>query len=647
MALLFLNLKKGNIKKNLKLITLGFLSILFACAIGYRFYFNLSPCAPGIPGLLNSAPDPTTDSITEELVQSGWNRDAAKAVVMLNSDIFSIQKEENPKGFDLNLKLLKGLGKNQNIQSLIEEHPELALLLAGAEYPDQVAGVIISANEDYEIVLGMFIQHFSPQDSTRLALALKNNRDLICNLIKQGTLNSEVCFLFDRDAAGADEYEVWLREILLSKSVASDDEFASFFRLVLSQGNYLRSRFQKDEDFRSKFRAKLWPSLVRAVSGNQGMIEMYLDENRIWDLLALENGEALLKQWGLVPIDLFFGYEAIRCFPYPKELHGRIAQMLFRNKFGTVEALTNSKFRSEPLFHELLKRPLSDNTIAAALNNLFQSGTNYPEKLALYARISDSALAEEVGPEPSGIATYIPFYYTVYEVPKKLLQGRDPTGWDMLSAGTDIIFLIPDILSVGTTTAPRKALIAGGKAGVKQLGEKAIVTNLTSSGTKLATKALGKEVAEKLAEKALFSWTATAGLSEIRQMVRTTIGKVTTFEITKPVKLMFELSGASRESWKRFTNLEARLFMRGDAKVFVQLEKIPANVLGPKGAGFLNMTARELSIGTIVESQPGQDVIKTALDGGTIAAKTLLEQKVVWQKHISAWWLLNNSYLEN
>ena len=492
------------------------------------------------------------------------------------------------------------------------------------------------------------MQHAAPRDAVELAAALKANSDLICTLHRRGLLGGEVLFIFDRQNSAAEEYETWLREAIQAKSAASDAEFASFVNLVMLHGAVLRDRLQNSEDFRRRFRSELWPRLVRAVDGEHGMFELYLDETRIWDLLALDNGEELLKRCGLLPIDLLYGYSEIDHAPYPKFLHDKIVQVLLRHEGRTIHALM--KFRREPLFHKLMQRDLSSDTRSAALTQLFNAGPNFPDRLALYTRLDDKALAAEVGPPASGIVTWIPLYYTVYEVPKKLLQGRDPTGMDLFSALVDPVFLVVDVLTLpagGGTAAGRKVLLAGGKEAAeataktiaKKGGEKLFVTTLRDTGLELARKQVGKEVAEKMGEKELVNWSITGTLAEMQQAVRTTIGKATTFEITRPVQFMFQYGRVGGKTWNRFTGMEARLFMRGDAKVYVRITNLAGAVVGSRGAAFFERTAQDLALGMAFESEPGQD----ALHEGVKRVVSTKEQLRAWQQNVSAWWLLNAS----
>jgi hypothetical protein len=615
-------------------------------------WWNRDPASTSPPATgLGVAPESGPVSLAKSnyvgrLTDAGWEREAAEAVVALNAEWFDIQAEENPNGLKRQLRLLVELGKHPTLQRFIAEHPETAGLLAASDDPEKIAAGLDSDTDEYPLVAGIYVQHASPHDAGEVAAALERNRDLIVTLLRRGLIGGEVLFLFERQNPSAEVYESWLREVIEAKSAGSDVEFASFVNLVMRHGRPIRQRLRDDESFRRRFRDELWPRLQRAAAGEQGTFELYLDEDRIWDLVALDNGEELLKRCGLLPIDLLFGYPEIDHPPYPQPLHDKIIQVLLRREDRTIHALM--KFRGEPLFHRLLARDLSSDTLSAALTQLFNAGPNYPERLALYARLSDTALAEEVGPPPSGIITWVPFYYTFWEVPKKLLQGREPTGMDWFSAAVDPLFLVVDFLFGGATEPGRKALLVGGKeataVAVRKLaekgGEKLFVTTLRDTGLELARKQVGKEVAEKMGEKELLNWTITGTMSEMQQAMRSAIGKATTFEITRPVQFMFRYGGLDRETIKRLTGLEARLFMRGDAKVYVRLTNVAAAAVGSRSAAFFERTAQDLALGTAFESEPGQEIVHGVIK----QALSAREQFRAWQQNVSAWWLLNASH---
>lgn len=601
------------------------------------------------PFSFDQVDDSVMQSIKKELIKSRWNEDAAEAVVKLNGEFFTIQKEENPGAFNLNLKFLCNLGSHPEYMGLIKNHPELASLLAFAKDPINIASCFEKVTQDeYPILASSFVQFVDKDDANLIAFAMNNNRDLICDLTRRGQLCSELPFMFDYKKPGAEEYNKWLSEVLRSKlKDSTNEEFASFYHMILMEGAKIRKKMESDIVFRDKFSNEFWPRLLRISSEQKGMLEVYFQTNdkRIWDVLALPNGEELVAKLGYIPINLLYGEPELNHEPYPKDLHDIIVQILLNihNNEAVVNALF--KFRDDPNFKKLLGRKLSPDCFSAVCSNLLKSGTSYPSLLIKYEKLSDNALSEEVGPPTSGLITWVPFYYTVYEVPKKILQGRDPTGMDLLSAVADPAFLAIDIFSAGGGTITRKILQTGSKEALEKIpvkgADKAVVMTLRSTGLEIAEKQLPKQIVEKMNEKELVGFTITAFIAEMKNSIATTIGKITTFEITKPLQMFFKLSGVGAKTTKRITGLDARIFMRGDAKVYVRLGKVPTAILGTKIVAFLNRTSGDLALGTVVESGPGQKVIEDGVH--TVAGLSDNLRKVEWQKHISAWWLINSN----
>ena len=111
-------------------------------------------------------------------------------------------------------------------------------------------------------------------------------------------------------------------------------------------------------------------------------------------------------------------------------------------------------------------------------------------------------------------------------------------------------------------------------------------------------------------------------LARVRQQTTESIGRSLTVEVTGPVRYFFQATGVGRRTFRRFTQLEARLFMRGDAKVLVRLDRLAGRPLIKK---FLEETA-EAAFERTAKGSPYED-----------------ELRVAWQANASAWWLVNRS----
>ncbi|MFO0954181.1 MAG: hypothetical protein U0835_24100 [Isosphaeraceae bacterium] len=583
-------------------------------------------------------PDARGGALIDDLIKSGWTADAARAVAELNEEWFGIQREEDPVRYARQVELLCRLGRHPELGVFLTAHPEAAGLLAGVKDPAQIVASFPDSEPDYDLIAGCYVQNASPEDAARLAAALTRHRDVILDLRRRGLIGAEDIFIFDRVAPAEGPYDSWLREALEAHQQWSEDELSSFINLAMRHGPELRRRMREAPEFSSRYRGDLWPKMTRIASRDRNMFEKYLDDVRVWDLLALDQGEQLLDVSGLIAIDLLYGYREIGHDPYPESLRDRVVQILLRGDDRTIHALF--RYRNEALFHKLIARPLTTDAQRAALGRLQQVGPGYPELLAKFDRLSDAALTEEVGPPPSGLIVWVPFYYTVYEVPKKLIQGRDPSAMDWFSAIADPAFLVIDIASGGESKVVRETVTKGGRTVVEKGAEKALVTTLKNTGLELAQKQLTKDVVESLGERELAGWTVTGTLSGMQQAVRDAMGRATTFEITKPVQFMFRYSGLGREGWKQLTGMEARLFMRGDARVFVRLSNVAGAVVGSRTAAYFERTAKDLTLGSVAESEPGQRTI----EAGTRGVLSAKEQLVQWRRQASAWWLLNSTF---
>jgi|GEM_PF-806879 len=602
-------------------------------------------------------PERWVETLIDDLVVAGWDAQAARAVVDLNAEWLSIQREENPARFKRQVTALLGLGRYKDLSDLLIAHPETAGLLAGVDDPALVADSLKSKSEwDYNLIANCYVQRPAPRDVVMLAEAIAKHRDVIVDFLRRGLIGGESIFIFDRKppadtpakaaeaAEAAKEYDRWLHDALKTRNRWSDDQRASFVNFVMRQGSNIRRRMRSDPTFAARFQNVLWPRLCEVADRDGGMYEKYLDDDRIWDLLSLDDGEKLLLAGGPLAIDLIYGNREDGRNPYPQEYHKQVAKLITTEDARAFEALYHN--RDKQPFHRLISRELSPDTLRAAFDKLLVDGVDQAHLLNEWADITDDkALAEHLGPPPTGLITWVPLYYTVYEVPKKLLQGRDPTAMEWMVALADPAFLVIDLATAGQGKVARDVIVKGGEAVAKKEGEKLVVTTLKNRGLKMAEKQLAtkgagdmvKKGVGKLSDRGLSAWTVTETFGQMQSAVGKAVGKATTFEITKPVQFAFRYSGVGRESFKRFTGLEARLFMRGDARVFVRLPNLAGAVVGSRTAVFFERTAGDLALGVVAETEPGQK----AVDAGNRAFLSTGEQLAVWRRHVSAWWLLN------
>ena len=553
----------------------------------------------------------------QALQDQGWGEETATEVVDLNQDWFASLAENAPRELNEQLARLGRLGKYPQFAFLLQKHPELAGLLAGSEDPRLLAKTL-SDEDCYPYVTQQYSLQAAPDDALALAKALDRHSQTICHLAKRGIPGASALFIFPHETAAGQEYARWLDEVVRSALQRSDDELAELISFMITEGSAIRQRMERDKAFRGQFRVTLWPRLMRTVQGDQ--FSVTVAEPLIWDLLMLPEGETLLKDWGPeVPAQLLFGDVA-----YPRELRETVILLMQNGGQETVETLM--RFAGEPALFKFLQRhdELGWELMTRVLSELSKScpedfsqpcQSKWVDQLDKYNRLSPPALMEELKPEPSGPKTWIPFVSSYYTI-KKMAQGRDVGALDGFLLALDVVAIA---IPVGKLAGN---LIKGGvkataKTAVKEFGTTMTGQQLKDLSRDEYAKRLGKRYAMSIADDKLVPQAAKQVLKKylpVLSKTQATVHQSAAFEVTKPVQYFFEKSHIGQATFKRLTGLEARVFMRADAKVVIYPTQ------GVSGA-FLQETAINAT--------------------GDLTKQTANVIQKAWQQNASSWWLMN------
>lgn len=599
--------------------------------------FNYSPLASAASPDDTAFLESTADYALSELLKAGWRENAAKAVVELNKKWFTVLKQEHENDFHHQIKLLKQLNSSAIVSQFLYQHPETAGLLALTDNPTELVKTL-NKPDCYNALTSFYALHPTPTEVEQLTRALQTHQETMCRLAGRGMVGSETVFMFPRNTPGAKEYDAWLEQVLCKYNQRTSEQLAEIVAFLIEQGQHIRHRLDKTREFYKNFRKNLWPALMRVVDNN-GAFELLANDPHIWDLLALKEGEFLLNKWGLGPINLLFGENS-----YPADMQPIIIQILLQGDDNTVEALL--KYQDEPLFRDLMRRQLSASTQAALANQLANMCPDYPleacpdlpHHLRYFASLSDnSALAEEVGPPPTGPATWLPFHGSYYAI-KKMTQGRELSNEDMLKLGLDALVFVPAFVFAGAFSGAAQPLIGDeiivnlGIIGldltphtyhlVKPLGKFVILAGNQTSKILIpqADQKMTQEVVILQGQKIIIPGASTQVAAVIKQNQRQLIqiGQQQTeqnsYEVTKPIIFVKEKAGLRGRNTMRLVEFETKVFMRYDTQIVMN----PTRGLGHQ---FFTQTTE------IALSEPPM---------------TRQHAKPsAWQQNISAWWLLN------
>lgn len=563
----------------------------------------------------------------QRFIREGWPPAAADRFLGLNGGWFAMLRRADPLAYGKQLTLLAALGNYPRLMPFLEEHPESAALFALAEKPTLWLRLFKSAGGDYDFIVNLYVVHAAPRDAERLTDALQNNGDLISRLYRRGLVGSEAIFFFDRADESGFEYDQWLREILSVKLDKTDAELASLLNMLLKYGPEIRLRLRSDESFRLAFRATIWPKLARVAADNHNMFDLYLADPRIWDLLARPEGEELLRLRGPLPIDLLYGYPELGRAPYPADLHETVIQALLQGDEPTIRALM--KFRDEPLFHALARRAVSSSVKTAAFKKLFEAGDDYQELLGRYNTMTDKGLQDEVGPPPNLLQTWTPFYYTLWEVPNKLLQGRNLTSTDWFNSLADPVSFLYPVLKIGV------AVVNVRKTVLDITKEDKIDPDLKKTSLQVAKQQLGADLAAKLSDQELIPFGVTGMLTRMQESYREKVATATIVDTTGPVRFMLGYSGTSHSSLESLDFIDGRILLRGDGRLLIQPGK---DVRGRETNRYLAASAQGFVAATLAPHSGNKE---GASGGGPHKADH--DDLTAWRQNVSSWWLMQAS----
>ena len=563
--------------------------------------------------------------LISRLKAAGWTDASAQAVVNLNSDRYVWLHESAPVVLEREIAGYEALRPEGTVVPFLERYPEMAGILLLARDPAAVADGILNCDqeEDRLRIIGSFAKYTDAADVSRWAAAVARHGRCVAGLLRRcPAWPVDALFVVPAsDSVVAEEYGHWLEEVLDPATLpTSDDEAISLIEFILAAGPEVRRRMGADDKFRAAFRSVVWPAFSRCVrrSGAEARDrtawELFSTTPHVWELMRRPDGEALFQRAGLLAADLLYGPNAVL-----PELREKAAQLLLLGNQKLVDRAFGGSWSRHPHFRRLMiERHLSDERLLAACHKLAVEADPEP-LLARWNRLSDSALAEDVGPAPEGALTMVPGF-AIYYAGKKLLQGR-AVGWmDAAGVAGDAFTLV--------TLGSGKLLTESGK----QASYAAVRQKLRQEAVKDIARLTTRELAQQAGEKELGSFITHHALRLLPAELKDRLLKSAVVDVTPLVRDGFriaERAGIGRESFKKITQLEARIFMRQDAKVCVSLPSVAAG--NHPAARFLNATALNGAFDAAVRAQPVQD-------GAVLAMRVAHDETQRWRQHLACWW---------
>lgn len=601
--------------------------ILLLCAAGSVWFLeNESAVSASLTQEKNSEADtPTTDdtdqtqsfnsnSVVIRLVKAGWPQNVAERVVNQNFRRYDLLHGDAPTELGKELAILARLKVDADVAAILEKDPSLAGLLCLAPQPDLVAQSLLlqqPGTEHYERIKGTFVIRIDMWEIDRWAKVLARHGKLVGKLIEGGIVQPDAFFAYTVDNSEASKaYGEWLEQMFGGwPDAISDKTFGLHCAYVANFGSAIYERMKRDGAFRSRFASEVWPILVRLSDEDPGIF-FFPEECGVWDLiLQREDAERLLQRAGTSAAEILAGERAV-----PERVREEVAQYLLLSDWRMIDWI--ERYRNEPAVISMIERDaIGPEYLPSVFERLDARGASYPEELEYLSRLNNGPLLDELKPIDPGAIAWVPGYST-YALLRKSAQGQRIDGMDWFGAGMDVVSIIPILTPV-----------KGGKLAIQKLVNEA-GKDAVESTTKKVAQELGeraaKEIAKAAEERQLTSVFANKVLGALSKETREFILSQGQIEITEIVQKTFGLAknlNLSRESFKKLTNLDARIFMRKNGRVYVSLPELVAGQT--ESAKFINEVALAIS------------------EAG--AAQSVVAGVNAYGEQVAAWWLAHAS----
>ena len=597
-------------------------------SIGWTGCRHRPPATPPVKGdpanivPSSSSSHPAPDDVAAAIwIKQGWTEDAATAVASHNKRYLTLVYEEDRIQFNSTVVLLARLGNHSYAQQQMVQMPELAGLLAGSLEHDEDGPELIlktiPSGEHRDLVLSLYCLSAMPSDCISLARTLENDRDVVIELCKRDALDAVIWLTpIPTEQEGAVIYRSWVRSVLESAlNAAEDDELDRAQTMLAIHASAIREKLNTSQLFRRKFLAEYWPIFNRILAQQTDELGwgIFVSEPRVWNFFDEFGaaGQKLYNTHGPLAVELLFMDEYEGC-------KQQVLEALMLGDELTIQSLYDPELKAQPLFAKLIKRSLPGGTIAKALHLLASKPSGAPRLLSDWGKLTDAALIEDLGPPPEGPQTWLPGY-NIYYLGRKVAQGRDVAGMDVVFAAVDTVEVV--------------FMAKGAGKGLKLI-QHGLKEGLGKRGLKEASEGVSK-----LSSRQLYPWVLREGHRACRQAYKS-IRNRAIVDVTGAVKFAFQKSGIGRRSFKELSGLEARVFMRADRRVALDLGSLVEK------DHFVGRALRESAVNAgfdvSLRTESGEAATETVVESG-LAARDFSEKQIkAWREHVSIWWLAAN-----
>ncbi|MGL6226288.1 MAG: hypothetical protein ACRC10_06640 [Thermoguttaceae bacterium] len=613
----------------------------------------------------------TEQYVIAELIGCGWTKNAAEGVYQLNTRLYDgIAERLGYEELDKNLAKLRRLGKPE-YQNGLEAHPELATLLGSVLDVDSAGAANIlrtlpSNEHDMILLLSLYQTHAAPEDASLLARILQNPeyRQYMLKLLNQSPENVELYAylvmldqLTNRSESAAVVFQQWLLTMFDKLLVVDiDSQQGQRLRLQLTiHSRTLAQRLVSDPEFCEDF-LRCWREFAEILAnlnpkGDESKLsdrsdfyeQVWLNYNQNPEVLRFlhlyrdEHAVPLLKEYGTSVCDILLSGPYLK--PENQSARKKLVSLMLSANQNLRQSIVFANLPQYTAFITLLSRPLNQHTFYGMIEELARANTAPSSKspgqlIGYWNSLGDAALEKEFVETNPGLWGYMPGY-DVYNLGVKYLDGREISGMDMVYAGVDAAFVVVDVATLGAGVAMTKTLSTATKTAGKS-GTEIILKDVTQTAGKNLTREVVKET----------PWQSLGVLKNASRYFSgqfTRLPHVGYIDATNFTRYMYEKTGIGAKTFKKFTDLDARCFMRQDRRVVIDLQKIPQTRVGQLTRNYMADTALGCGFGAVLMTEPGQSAARKTIETGMYVGgqimQTAEEVNKNWKQNLSLWWM--------
>ena len=474
------------------------------------------------------------EELARKLIEASWPPASAAKAASVHAVILTQAEQSNPTLANERLQRLRSLGRFPKATGLMLSHPEFAGLVMYAEDPMHVAE-ILSDLAHLPVVLNTLMTFAG--DSAEVIHVIEKHRKALLRLPRDvDTVFDIPVSLFLNTSERDSVYRKFVEDALLWTGATSERR-AALVGSLNRCSDKVRQMFASAPD-QTRTAAKAWMDFCDTHPDHrEWMCGACFEIDQLIRFFLIPRSREMAEHVG-IQAPLLFLESDLR-----PDFIAQLPRVVLVCDKEMLDAIKN--LRDQLGIVELLSRNfLSPATMKAAL---LEAARN-TERLSKWANMTDVAIAREVGTSDIGILKHVPFV----EVAVKLVDGQELTILDGVMIAVDTATLVFPLVKGGSAGLRSAGTIL--KADVKEIA-KVYGDDVAEQAYKMTAKELQQklpDVYEAAAKKAMSSRLKEGGL-----------------DVTGLTRLSFQQVGKRSNTFKKFSGLDSKVFMRSDRVVVI------------------------------------------------------------------------------